>query len=106
MQWLHEHGHHVVGIDLSVSAIEEFCKQQSIDASFERDGDLTVFTAPGWTLYGGDFFDLQASHVAGIDRVYDRAALIALPPAMRKSYAAHLQGIILSCSNQRVVRSS
>ena len=94
MMWLHEYGHHVIGIDLSISALEEFCKQQSIDAVCERDGDLTVFRAPGWTLYAGDFFKLQSEHLTRVSRVYDRAALIALPPLMRKSYADHLRSIL------------
>ncbi len=94
MRWLHDYGHHVIGIDLSVSALEEFCKQQSIDATCERDGDLTVFRAPGFTLYAGDFFKLQASHISQVSRVFDRAALIALPPEMRKPYAQHLRSIL------------
>lgn len=94
MRWLSDYGHHVIGIDLSVTALQDFCKQQSIDAVCERDGELTVFRAPGWTLYAGDFFKLQAEQIARVGRVYDRAALIALPAAMRTSYAAHLQKIL------------
>ena len=94
MQWLRDYGHHVIGIDLSVTALQDFCKQQSIDAVCERDGELTVFRAPGWTLYAGDFFKLQAAQISRVSRVYDRAALIALPPDMRKAYASHLQEIL------------
>ena len=32
--------------------------------------------------------------MAGVGAVYDRASLIALPPAMRKSYAEHLRAIL------------
>ena len=94
MQWLRDFGHHVIGIDLSVTALHDFCKQQSIDAVCERDGELTVFRAPGWTLYAGDFFKLKSAQIGRVSRVYDRAALIALPPDMRKSYASHLQEIL------------
>lgn len=94
MQWLRDYGHHIIGIDISVSALEEFCKQQSIDAVCERDGDLTVFRAPGWTLYAGDFFKLKAENLTRVSRVYDRASLIALPSEMRKSYAAQLRSIL------------
>lgn len=94
MLWLREQGHHVIGIDLSIAAIDEFCKQQSIDAVCERDGELTVFRAPGWTLYAGDFLKLKPGQLTRISRVYDRAALIALPPPMRKSYAAHMRSIL------------
>ena len=94
MLWLHQQGHPIVGIDLSISAIKDFCKQQSIEATCERDGELTVFRAPGWTLYAGDFFKLTTAHLARVGRVYDRAALIALPPAMRTKYAAHCHSIL------------
>lgn len=94
LAWLREYGHHVIGIDLSIAALRAFCKQQSIDATCERDGALTVFRAPGWMLYAGDFFKLQAEHLVRVSRVYDRAALIALPPPMRRSYADHLHKIL------------
>ncbi len=94
MQWLHEQGHHIVGIDLSVSALEQFCEQQSIAAVCERDGELTVFRAPGWTLFAGDFFTLSRAQVNRVSVVYDRAALIALPPPMREKYAVHMKSIL------------
>ena len=45
-------------------------------------------------LWCGDFFGLQAAQLGSIDAVYDRAALIALPAAMRASYAQHLQTLV------------
>jgi thiopurine S-methyltransferase len=38
----------------------------------------------------GNFFDLQPADTADISAIYDRAALIALPPDMRPSYARRL----------------
>ena len=38
----------------------------------------------------GDFFALEPRHLADIAGVYDRASLIALPPAMREGYALSL----------------
>jgi len=94
MLWLRERGHHVIGVDLSARAIQDFCEQQSIDAVCERDDGMTVFRAPGWTLYAGDFFKLKPAHLSRVSRVYDRAALIALPEPMRVQYAAQLQSIL------------
>ena len=42
----------------------------------------------------GDFFDLCKNDLAKISAVYDRAALIALPPEMRKRYVHHLLNIL------------
>jgi thiopurine S-methyltransferase len=38
--------------------------------------------------------ELTALHLPGVSAVYDRAALIALPPKMRAHYADHLLRIV------------
>jgi thiopurine S-methyltransferase len=45
-------------------------------------------------LYCGDYFELDAEKLASITAVYDRAALIALPPPMRKRYVEHLRACL------------
>ncbi|MCK7477203.1 MAG: thiopurine S-methyltransferase [Candidatus Moduliflexus flocculans] len=42
----------------------------------------------------GDFFALEPRHLADVAGVYDRASLIALPPAMRERYATKLAAIL------------
>jgi thiopurine S-methyltransferase len=42
----------------------------------------------------GDFFALTAADVAQCTAVYDRAAMIALPPDMRARYVAHMAGLL------------
>lgn len=58
-----------------------------------RDG-FKVYEYGPIQLWCGDFFALQATDVADCQALYDRAALIALPPQMRERYAAHLQSIL------------
>ena len=41
-------------------------------------------------MWQGDFFALEPLDLANVVAVYDRASLIALPPAMRERYAQHL----------------
>ena len=41
-----------------------------------------------------DFFALTSADVADCRALYDRAAIIALPPAMRDDYVAHLERIL------------
>src|SRR5690606_595330 len=53
-----------------------------------------VALVPGYTLYCGDVFLLNAEAVSHVQAVYDRAALIALPPPMRERYVAHLRTIL------------
>ena len=37
-------------------------------------------------VFVGDFFDLTNSLLGAVDAIYDRAALVALPPDMRQAY--------------------
>ncbi|MFT8251788.1 thiopurine S-methyltransferase, partial [Salmonella enterica subsp. enterica serovar Enteritidis] len=54
-------------------------------------------------IHCGDFFALAAQDVADCRGVYDRAALIALPPAMRQRYAALLTNILPAGCQQLLV---
>src|SRR5690606_5247991 len=51
----------------------------------------------------GDIFALGADDVSACQGVYDRAALIALPPPMRQRYAAHLSAILPAGCQQLLV---
>ena len=42
----------------------------------------------------GDFFHTTVDVLGTFDGVYDRAALIALPPEMRSRYVAHLRSLV------------
>ncbi len=108
--WLHQQGHEVLGIELSVIAVEAFFDEN--DLSYERvdDDQFSRFSgtgsAHGITLLAGDFFGLTPSHVASCNLFYDRASLIAMNPEMRAAYAHHLatllppgaQGLLLAIS--------
>ncbi|KAF0811101.1 thiopurine S-methyltransferase [Alcanivorax sp. S71-1-4] len=94
MHWLQRQGHPVVGAELSRAALEAFLSAHQLTASWQPAGALTVAHAPGYSLYCGDFFSLTADDIAHVQAVYDRAALIALPPLMRERYVAHLRRIL------------
>lgn len=91
-------GIEVVGVELSALAIEAFFQEQQLDYQRQQQGALTVYQAPGISLYCGDYFDLEAQHLQGVSAVYDRAALVALPGDVRAKYAAHLCSIIPKAS--------
>ena len=55
---------------------------------------LTRFEGPHTTLYCGDFFDIAAPDILGIRAVYDRGALIALPPSVREKYVDHMLRVV------------
>lgn len=56
-------------------------------------GGLKKFSVTRLDIFVGDIFSLDSETVGGVDAVYDRAALVALPHEMRMRYTAHLQKI-------------
>ncbi|RMH15301.1 MAG: thiopurine S-methyltransferase [Gammaproteobacteria bacterium] len=94
MIWLHEMGHHVIGIELNRGAVESFFAECGLQPEVTEEGNLTQFWAPGYTLYCGDFFDLTADAMQDVGAVYDRAALIAMSHSSRPRYVEHLLSIL------------
>jgi thiopurine S-methyltransferase len=91
MWWLYEQGASVLGVELSAMACETFFTERGL--SFEKItvGDFVAYRhGERLTLLCGDFFALTANWLRNVDWVYDRAALIALPEALRQRYAKHL----------------
>lgn len=81
--YLAAQGHEVVGIELVEDPVQEFFAEHAITPSIEGN----VFKAGAITIICGDYFDTD---VGPVDGIYDRAALIALPPEMRGRYVRHL----------------
>ncbi|CAB1403720.1 Thiopurine S-methyltransferase (EC 2.1.1.67) [Pseudomonas fluorescens] len=93
--WLAERGHQVLGIELSEKAIEDFFSEHQVEPQISQKGAFKVYRSDAIELWCGDFFALTAQDIAGCTALYDRAALIALPAAMRERYAEHLQQILV-----------
>lgn len=90
MTWLAAHGHRVVGVELSPIAVRDFFASQQLAPTVERRGALERHAVDSLELWCGDVFDLTPELLGGIDAIFDRAALVALPPALRQRYAAQL----------------
>ena len=93
LAWLIKQGYHVVGIDLSPIAIQALIIDLGLSFKETQSGELTHYQHPQIELFVSDFFQLTAQQLGDIDAVYDRAALIALPPQMRSQYTQHLLDI-------------
>jgi thiopurine S-methyltransferase len=94
MKWLRDLGHPVVGVELSPIAIRDYFKTSSIHFDEAEHGKLKLFSGEGFELYCGDFFELTESDLSQVGAVYDRAALIALPPEMRVRYASRMADLV------------
>ncbi len=90
MMWLSSQGVDVVGVELSQLAVDTFFQEQSIEPKITEHAGMQIYTGSGITIICGDFFDLPSEQLDGVTAVYDRAALIALPPDVRRRYAKAL----------------
>ncbi|MBT8047781.1 MAG: thiopurine S-methyltransferase [Xanthomonadales bacterium] len=90
MLWLAGEGYRVSGIELSPLAAEGFFTENGLDYAVEKQAGTVIYRGENVEIFCADFFSLEQSALARIDAVYDRAALIALPPEMRPAYASRL----------------
>lgn len=91
MLWLCKQGLQVMGVELSRQALEAFAEENVVPLHWQHTETFDIASAPGLQLYAGDFFAADYRHLAGVEAVYDRAALIALPQHMRLRYIEHLR---------------
>jgi thiopurine S-methyltransferase len=94
MAWLAGQGHKVVGVELSPLAVEEFFREQGVDAVVLQSGAFAVYTAGPISIWCGDIFELPVSALSGVTAIYDRAALVALPPDLQPRYAEMLRRVV------------
>lgn len=90
MAWFAAQGHRVLGVELSQLAIDAFFAEHGLEPEVETTGYGVHHRAGGIELIRGDAFALDAAALAGCDAVFDRGALVALPPDLRRRYAAEL----------------
>ena len=93
MLWLAAAGHHVVGIELAELAVRAFFDENALMPKITDHGGLQCFSVEGLDLWCGDVFAIGTTEVGRVAAVFDRAALVALPPELRQRYVAHLDAI-------------
>lgn len=91
LAFLAAQGRHVVGIELVEDAVRAFFSEHGATPTIERRGDLAIYTAAEIQVIAGDVFAVSRADVGAIDALYDRAALVALPPDLRPRYVSHLR---------------
>ena len=90
MHWLAAQGHRVLGAELSPLAVQAFFAEAGLEPVVATDADGVHHRAGPVDLVQGDVFALSAATLATMAAVYDRAAIIALPPALRRRYVAEV----------------
>lgn len=94
MVFLAAQGYDVVGVELVESAVQEFFAENDIPYTItEHDKHPNIKCYQGKILeqtidlWVADIFTLNSDDIDRVDAVYDRAALIAMPPELRPQYS-------------------
>lgn len=90
MVWLASQGHRVLGVELSPLAIAQFFEENGLTARVHESALGRHHVAGTIELIQGDAFALDQATLDSCAAVYDRAAIIALPPALRERYACQV----------------
>ena len=92
MVWLASQGHRVLGVELAPMAVEQFFHEQNLTPVESESALGKHYIAGEIEIICGDIFQLDSATLAGCTGVYDRGALVALPPEMRSRYVEHVYG--------------
>ncbi|PKM06404.1 MAG: thiopurine S-methyltransferase [Gammaproteobacteria bacterium HGW-Gammaproteobacteria-4] len=92
MAWLAAQGHRVLGVELAHDACAAFFAEHGLVPKVTAHGALQRYRSEPIELLAGDAFALSTHDLADCAACYDRAALIALPDAMRQRYAELVLG--------------
>ena len=92
MPWLASQGFRVLGVEISPLAVEQFFDEHGLQPAVHDSNEGRHYVAGDIEIICGDIFNLNAETLAACQGVYDRAALIALPSAMRQTYVDHVYG--------------
>ncbi|MFN0057022.1 MAG: thiopurine S-methyltransferase [Planctomycetota bacterium] len=88
--WLESRGHEVVAAELVEQAVVDFHREHTRPIEVTDCPPFRIYRSRAITTFCGDFFALDPAHTSAVTAIYDRAALIALPPARRVEYARQL----------------
>lgn len=91
MLWLQAQGYRLLGVELNRIAVRDFFAENKLQPEISQHGALERWQAGEIVIFCGDFFALTPADVQECAGVFDRAALIALPPEMRPDYIEHMR---------------
>lgn len=94
LAYLASRGHHVVGIEVVEDAVKAFFAEHGLTPTVRPGKGAKIYEAAGITILCGDVFAVTPEDTGPVDALYDRAALVALPPDMRKRYAAKVKSLL------------
>lgn len=90
MVWFAAQGHRVLGVELSRTAVEQFFAEHGLAPEIGESRYGSHYRAGPIEIIVGDAFGLDGDILRDCSAVFDRAAIIALPPELRARYATEL----------------
>ncbi len=91
LAFLAAQGADVTGVELVEDAVRAFYAEQGWAPERSVEGAHVRYAAHGVTCWAGDFFSFPSEPFPAI---FDRAALVALPPELRVRYAAKVRALL------------
>ncbi len=88
--WLLSKGCRVVGAELSRVAIKQLFAELGVTPTIMKANGIDRYSTDHLDIFVGDIFHVTRKMLGLVDAVYDRAALVALPPDMRIRYTTHI----------------
>lgn len=92
MVWLAAQGYRVLGVELAPIAVTQFFSEQNLQPAEHNSPQGRHYIAGDIEIICGDIFKTDADTLKTCSGVYDRGALVALPPDMRADYVTHVYG--------------
>jgi thiopurine S-methyltransferase len=92
--WLCGQGHSVLGVEISQLAVRDFFIENGLQPSIFQQDNFYRWESDGLIILQGDFFNVNSGQVQGVECVFDRASLVALPIELRQQYVRHLKSIL------------
>lgn len=86
MSWLVEQDYKVLGVEASEKACRNFFEQAGLEYETMERKEFKIFRSEEVEIWCGDFFKLNKKDLPLLFAIYDRAALVAMPPEKRVLY--------------------
>jgi thiopurine S-methyltransferase len=94
LAFLASRGHEVVGVEVVEDAARAFFAEHQLPCDVTDKPHGRALSGDRVTIVCGDLFAMTSEDIGRVDALYDRAALVALPPASRLRYVKHLRGLL------------
>lgn len=94
LTWLSKAGHSVIGIEVASEAVHAYFEGRGMTAMRSTDAGFDRWDGGGVAIWQADFFALTPEILGPVTAAYDRAALVAMPPAKQEQYAKHLVSLV------------